>query len=273
MLVPAVSRPSALPESSEEIVRRIRPGGSAVVALSGGVDSAVVAHLAFTALAERAHAITLSGPAVSRVEIDRAQKVARQIGIDHEVLRSDPLEDLAYRSNPSNRCYFCRRSETSTLRTWGGEHGIAQFLDGVHLDDLSEDRPGIVAMNEAGFVHPLAAAGWKKPDVRAYARQIGLSNWDAPSDACLASRVAHGRAISAPLLARIEVGEAGVRALGFRRVRVRTDGADARVEVGHDEIGQFERPGQADAVLQTVRDAGFGSVTLDPIGYRPRPGA
>jgi uncharacterized protein len=128
-------------------------------------------------------------------------------------------------------------------------------------------------MNEAGFQHPLADAGWRKADVRAYARSVGLPNWDAPSDACLASRVAHGHAISVPLLARIERAEASVRELGFRRVRVRTDGEGARVEVGADEVGRLGESAEAEAVADAVRAAGFAAVTLDPIGYRPRPGA
>jgi uncharacterized protein len=266
------SRPSS-PLRAEELVRGIAVGGPAVVALSGGVDSAVVAQLAFTALGTQAHALTLTGPAVSADEVERAERVARRIGIDHQLVAADPLAHPEYRANPSNRCYFCRKTETSALLEWGRARGAAQWLDGVHLDDLSDDRPGIAAMNEAGFVHPLAAAGWTKSHVREYARRIDLPNWDAPSDACLASRVGHGHEISSPLLHRIELAEASIRRRGYRRVRVRTDGASARVEVGADEVGRFSDRAEADAVTEAVRAAGFEPVTLDPAGYRTRPGA
>jgi pyridinium-3,5-biscarboxylic acid mononucleotide sulfurtransferase len=261
------------PLSADELVRRIAPRGPALVAMSGGVDSAVVAHLAFAALSGRAHAITLTGPAVSADEIERATTVARRIGIDHHLVASDPLSLPEYRANPSNRCYFCRKTETSALLAWGREHDVLQWLDGVHLDDLSDDRPGLRAMNEAGFVHPLADAGWCKSSVREYAKRVGLPNWNAPSDACLASRVAHGHEISPELLGRVEQAEASVRLLGFRRVRVRTDGVNARVEVDADEVGRLADRTQAEAVLRAVRAAGFDPVTLDPLGYRPRPGA
>jgi len=261
------------PLGADELVRRIASGGPAVVALSGGVDSAVVAHLAFAALGPRAHALTLTGPAVSAAEVDRAAGVAERIGIDHHTVAADPLVLPAYRANPSNRCYFCRRTETAALLAWGRGREIAQWLDGVHVDDLSDDRPGLAAMDEAGFVHPLASGGWTKTQVREYARGARLPNWDAPSDACLASRVTHGREISAPLLARIEAAEAAIRRLGFRRVRVRTDGAGARVEVGRDEVGRLSSRSDAEAVTRAVRTAGFDPVTLDPVGYRSRPGA
>jgi pyridinium-3,5-biscarboxylic acid mononucleotide sulfurtransferase len=261
------------PLAADELAQRIGAGGSAVVALSGGVDSAVVAHLAFSALGDRAHALTLKGPAVSADEVARASRVADRIGIDHHLLSSDPLALPAYRANPSNRCYFCRQTETAALLSWGRARGIAQWLDGVHLDDLTDDRPGLAAMDEAGFLHPLAAGGWAKSDVRSYARKADLPNWDAPSDACLASRVAHGNEISSPLLARIEAAEAAVRGLGYRRVRVRTDGISARLEVGADEVARLSDGAHAGAALAAVRAAGFDPVTIDPAGYRPRPGA
>jgi pyridinium-3,5-biscarboxylic acid mononucleotide sulfurtransferase len=265
--------PQPSPVEAEELVRAIAAGGPAVVALSGGVDSAVVAHLAFAALGPKAHALTLTGPAVSADEVDRAERVARKIGIDHHRLAADPLALAEYRANPTNRCYFCRRTETSVLLEWGRVRGASQWLDGVHLDDLSDLRPGLAAMDEAGFLHPLAAGGWAKARVREYARRVDLPNWDAPSDACLASRVAHGHAISSPLLLRIETAEASVRQLGYRRVRVRTDGTSARVEVGTDEVARFAEAGEAERVRRAVGDAGFAPVTLDPAGYRSRPGA
>ncbi|HEY6238394.1 MAG TPA: TIGR00268 family protein, partial [Thermoplasmata archaeon] len=136
-----------------------------------------------------------------------------------------------------------------------------------------EDRPGLVAMAEAGFRHPLAEGGWRKRQVREYARAVGLPNWDQPSDACLASRVVHGRVISAELLRRVEQAEDAVRARGFRRVRVRTDGRSARVEVDGGEVERLRAHPTADGVLDDLRRIGFDPVTLDPTGYRPRPGA
>jgi uncharacterized protein len=262
---------AALPEAV--LVEGLRHGGRSVVALSGGVDSAVVAALAHRALGRDAWAVTLTGPSVSAEEIDRAAAVVRAIGIQHANVPVDPLDDGDYRSNPSNRCYFCRRVEGRAIRAWAEGRGIVRFLDGIHLDDLGDDRPGIRAMDEAGFQHPLLEAGWHKAEVRKYARSLGLPNWDAPSEACLASRIPHGQPVSRPLLGRIETAERAVRALGFRRVRVRVAEDDARVEVDRAEVARLRSEPTATQVQRELRALGFRVVRLDPDGYAPRANA
>jgi uncharacterized protein len=261
------------PRTEEELLDELRAGGPSVVALSGGVDSAAVALLAYRALGPRAFAVTLSGPAVATDEVERATTVADGIGIAHAVVPVDPIADSGYRSNPSNRCYFCRSVETRAVRAWGAPRGIARYLDGVQMDDLGDDRPGIVAMDEAGFHHPLVWARWHKTDVRSFARRAGLSNWDAPSDACLASRIRHGQEVTVPLLGRIETAERGIRDRGFRRVRVRVEGDRARVEVDASDVARLTSEPLATEVRTTLARLGFTDVALDPAGYRPRAGA
>jgi uncharacterized protein len=265
------SQPSAVPcRPADEVIARIRDGGRAVVALSGGVDSSTVAALAFSALGSEALAITLTGPAVSGAEVSRAERVAAAIGVEHVLLRVDPLSRAEYRENRSDRCYFCRVVETSLLREFGAARSAVQYLDGVHRDDLTDDRPGLRAMDEAGFSHPLLWAGWGKAEVRAEARRRGLPNWDQPSDACLASRIAHGDPVTSELLARIESAEAVLLGLGFRRVRVRVRQGTARIEVDPAEVPRLRSEPLASEVTRAVACLGFANVTIDPRGY---PGA
>lgn len=264
---------AAIPRSEEEVVARLRSGGPALIALSGGVDSSLVAAFAVEALGPTAVAVTLSGPAVARAEVERARKVAAFLGIAHEVLPIDPLAREEYRANPTNRCFFCRTVETAALRGYGDPRGVQQFLDGIHLDDLSDDRPGLKAMDEAGFVHPLVWARWTKADVRRAARARALPNWDQPSDACLSSRLAHGQPISKEILARVEAAEAILQARKFRRVRVRVHGRSARVEVDPDEVARLIAEPMAGEVRSALGALGFDPVTLDLRGYghgRPR---
>ncbi|HEV2429024.1 MAG TPA: asparagine synthase-related protein, partial [Thermoplasmata archaeon] len=141
----------ALPDDVGSIEGALAEAGPTVVALSGGVDSSVMALLLRRALGDRAFAATLAGPAVSRREIDRATEVARWIGISHEVVEADPLAVEGYRTNPSNRCYFCRSVEGQAILRWAGPRGIRSFVDGIHRDDLTDDRPGIRALEEVGF--------------------------------------------------------------------------------------------------------------------------
>ena len=272
MSLPAAG-PSPTPRSAESIVTALRGGGPTLVALSGGVDSAVVARLAQSALGKRAVAVTLSGPAVGPGEVDRARRVAEAVGIAHVILPVDPLTDPAYRSNPADRCFFCRRTESGAFTAWGRDHGIRRYVDGVHVDDLGDVRPGLRAMNAGGFEHPLLEGGWRKADVRAYARSIGLPNWDQPSDACLASRIQKGHGITVELLERVRRAEEGILRRGFRRVRVRTDGDHARVEVDRAEVSRLLAEPLASRVRNELRSLGFATVVLDAEGYRPRAGA
>jgi pyridinium-3,5-biscarboxylic acid mononucleotide sulfurtransferase len=257
--------PPPWPEA--EIVATIRAGGPALVALSGGVDSALVASLAREALGPNAIAVTVTSPSLASRELERARRVAEAIGIPHRAVPGDPLDREEYRLNGADRCYHCRRVETTALRDLGEAEGIAQYLDGIHMGDLSDDRPGLRAMDEAGFRHPLLRAGWAKPEVRAAARSRRLPNWDQPSDACLSSRVARGEPITVELLRRIERAESLVLARGFRRVRVRVRSGAARIEVDPDELPRLAPGPLAEELAAGIRAIGFEPVTVDPRGY------
>jgi uncharacterized protein len=259
--------------SARELGAWLSEGPVSVVALSGGVDSAVVAALAFRAAPDRVWAVTLTGPAMGDAELARARSVVRSIGIRHALIPVDPLAVEGYRTNPSNRCYFCRTTEARALQEFGASVGAGRYLDGVHLDDLTDDRPGLRALAEAGFEHPLVWARWGKAAVRRAARDLGLPNWDAPSDSCLASRVPHGTPIDAGLLRRIAAAEEELRQRGYRRVRVRVEGPGARVEVDTEELPRLLEAGESRAVTAQLNQHGFATVTMDPKGYKRRANA
>jgi len=258
------------PREASEIVAWLAGRGPALVALSGGVDSATVASLARAALGPGAVAATVVSGSVSVREIDEARAVARSVGIRHLLVEAEPLDDERYRANGPDRCFRCRTVETAALRELGRAEGTKQFLDGIHRDDLGDDRPGIRAMDDAGFSHPLLWAGWGKAEVRRYARSVALPNHDRPSNACLASRVARGEPITAELLGRVDRAETLLVERGFRRVRVRVQGNDARVEVDPAELPRLEETVLRSEVTDGLRALGFARVTIDPRGYPAR---
>lgn len=242
--------------------------GGALVALSGGVDSAVVAHAARAALGTRAVAVTADYQTLASEELESARQVAGQIGIEHVVLRYSELEDEAFVRNGADRCFHCRTALAARLSGLAARRGMQLIVDGTHAGDAGEHRPGIRAMRSAGVRSPLAELGIAKDGVRALARAAGLSVHDRPSNACLASRIPWGQRVTSEKLLRIELGERMVREkLGLRQVRVRDSDGRARVEVEPSEVG---RASGARAELEAgFAMLGFSSIEVDPRGYAP----
>ena len=248
------------------LVDAMRSRGRVLVAFSGGVDSGLVARVAHDALGPDALAVVADAESFARWELEEALAEAEGIGIRARVVGLSELANPSYAANPSNRCFFCREGLADVLVPIARREGFAAIADGVHMSDLGDDRPGIRAMDAAGFWHPLVEAGLAKPDVRALARGLRLSFADKPSNACLSSRIPHGTPITVELLRQVESAEAYLRGLGFRQVRVRHEGDTARIEVAPDDVPRL-RAAEAD-VAGAFRRRGYGRVVVDPRGYR-----
>ena len=252
----------------QDLLDSMRRRGRVLVAYSGGVDSGLVARLARDALGDDALAVLADSESLSRDERREAIAEAEEIGIPLRVLPMSELANESYAANPSNRCYFCRSELGRQLLPLASELGFDTIADGVNTSDLGDVRPGIQAMDEAGFWHPLVEHRLGKADVRALARHLGLSFADKPSNACLSSRIAFGEVITLEKLQRVDVAEAALRALGFPVVRVRAHEGVARIEVPAEDIPRLTAPEVAEKALEAVRGAGFVYVTVDLRGYR-----
>lgn len=241
-----------------------------LVAFSGGVDSTVVAYAAYHALNDGALAVTADYRTLARDELEEAKNVAREIGIRHEVIEYDELSNPAFVVNDGMRCYHCKGELARHLIAVAKRYGATLIVDGTNTDDLKDYRPGIRAMREHGIRSPLAELGIGKDEVRAIAREAGLSVHDKPSNSCLASRVATGIYVTSERLKMVEEAERVVRELfSVRQVRVRLhEGNIARIEVGRDERAKLFDPNRLDILDERLKALGFRYVAIDAKGYR-----
>lgn len=239
---------------------------SAIIALSGGVDSALLAKVCHTVLGDKAAAATIVSPMLAQCDLEDAKAVAKAIGITHILVQADRIEPEVSR-NAKDRCYHCKREELGAIVRLARERGFQVVMDGCNADDRHDYRPGARAAREIGVISPLKMAGFSKADVRAVAQALGLRVWDKPSNACLASRVPYGEGITAAKLRRIERAEAYLHSLGFRGVRVRCHNRLARIEVRACDRERFREAATMDAVSQKLKTCGFLYVCLDLDGY------
>jgi uncharacterized protein len=237
-----------------------------VVAFSGGADSAFLAHVATTTLgAERVLCVTALSPSLAPEELEDCRALTAEWGLRWRGIRTDELADASYRANDADRCYHCKASLLDVLTPVATAEGSTVVL-GVNVDDLGDHRPGQRAAAERGALFPLVECGYTKADVRQTSRHLGLRTWDKPAAACLASRVPYGTPVTLGTLTAVAEAESGLRALGFRQLRVRHYGELARLELDADELPRAVA--LRHQVVAVVRRAGYRYVTLDLEGFR-----
>ena len=242
---------------------------SVLVAYSGGIDSTIVLKVAYDQLGDSVVGVTAISPTFPAIELETATRVAKEIGVHHELIETDQLKIPAFTENDANRCFHCKTDLYRLLARLRELRAPAVIVDGTNLDDLGDDRPGIRAAREWGVRSPLVEAGLSKSDIRTLAKNLGLSNWDKPAAACLSSRIPRGITITREKLSRVEQAEEILFAEGFRHCRVRDHGEIARIEVGQDELARIIECERGLKISRRVKELGFRFVTIDLEGYRP----
>ena len=241
-----------------------------VIAFSGGVDSSTLAAVTHEVLGEKTVAVIAKSPTYTSEELETAKKVAQEIGIKLLIIETDELSNENFSRNPENRCYYCKKELLKNLSDFAYGLGFKAVYEGTNFSDLRDHRPGFKAVSEAKNVYsPWMTSKFTKDEIRQIAKSIGLSVYDKPALACLASRVPFNERITREKLARVEGAEQAVKALtGVKQVRVRDHNGLARIEVGKAERGVFCNIDVLDHVAESLKKLGFKYVTFDIEGYQ-----
>ena len=252
-----------------ELIQWFEDKNKAIIALSGGVDSALVAYAAYQSCGSSSLAVTADYKTLSHDELESAKKICSEIGIRHRIIEYNELENSEFVKNDKARCFHCRTELSEHLIEIAKIENIDLIVDGTNFDDLKDYRPGIIALKGNGVKSPLAEIGFTKDEVRNYAKSVGLSVYDRPSNSCLASRIPWGQRVTAESLVRIESGETMIRQLfGVKQVRLRDLDGIAKIEVLPEEIKLLADNNKFIRLDSDLKKIGFKSVVVDPDGYR-----
>ncbi|MFH0994498.1 MAG: ATP-dependent sacrificial sulfur transferase LarE [Pseudomonadota bacterium] len=250
----------------KEILKKL---GRVAIAYSGGVDSTLVLRVAADVLKDSVMAITARSDTTPQEEHEDAVRFTRQIGVRHIVVETHEMRIPEFVQNPPNRCYICKKYRYEALMAIADQHGFTVIADGENADDGKDYRPGRLAARELGVRSPLCEAGLTKDRVRDLSKMLGLSTWNKPALACLASRVPYFSALTPEKLRQIDEAETFIRSRGsITQVRVRHFGDTARIEMDSNGITRMMTPSIREQVISFLKQLGFVHILLDMEGYR-----
>ena len=254
-----------LQKKFEKLQEILREKQRVAVAYSGGVDSAFLLWAAAATLGENAVAVTVEGDMMTAEELESAADFAARYGIAQYVLPVDIFRLRGFCDNTPDRCYYCKQFLFQKM-TMAVRSMQMELVEGSNVDDLNDYRPGRAALEDLGISSPLLEAGLTKEEIRQLSSANGLSTWDKPSCACLASRIPYGTAITPEILMQIAQAETFLHALGIRQVRVRHHGDLARIETDAEGMEQLVQEGQR--IADRLKTFGYDYVTMDLELYR-----
>ena len=251
-----------------DLEERIRRLGRALVAYSGGVDSAFLAWEMHQILGDRMLAVIADSPSLARVQFADAVAFAEEQRIPLKIIRTEEFDRPEYVRNDGARCFHCKDELFKVMEQFRQQNGFDAITYGVNVDDQGDFRPGQNAAKLHHVAAPLLDAGLTKQDIRELARAANLRIWDKPASACLSSRMEYGRPVTPEALSVVEQGEDALRSLGFRQFRVRHHGEIVRIEIAREEMQRALSAEMAAAFTRIFKDLGFKFVTLDLEGFR-----
>ncbi len=251
-----------------QLISNLKTMNRLAIAFSGGVDSTFLLKVAADVLVDRVVAVTAVSAIYRTDEIEAAEQFAEALGVRHVLIENHALNNPSFVQNPPNKCYLCKRDLFTQIKAFAKAENIPHVADGTNLDDMKDYRPGLKALEELEIQSPLRDAELTKSDIRALSKELHLSTWDQPSQACLASRFPYQEPIIVSALEMVRQAEQYLSDLGFRQFRVRHHDQLARIEVVPEELNRITEKKLKNSIVSTFKTLGYVYVTLDLEGFR-----
>lgn len=245
----------------------IKGYGSVAVAFSGGVDSTLLLHAAREASgSDRVSVLRGVSELVTLREREAAQGILDELQVRTEQRVEVELHPLMWQefvANTEDRCYFCKKRMYMAFLQHLEGGAATVLLDGSNVDDLKSGRPGFRAIHELGVQTPLIDAGLNKDEIRALVQSFGISNFEKPSNSCLATRISSGVAIQGEMLALVERSESFLLSRDFTGCRVKPDGVNMVLELRKNDAQRILDPSVRIEIIHFLRSLGFVRILLD----------
>jgi uncharacterized protein len=258
---------TSIEEKRKKLTRILKSFDKLAVALSGGVDSALLVAEAYDVLGDRLTAITARSPIHPEQDIADAVALCEDLGVVHWLVDTFELDEDDFVGNTPQRCYVCKMTVFSQLMKKIKDERIDHLAHGANADDLDDYRPGLRAARELGVVAPLMDAGLTKQEIRSMAQARGLKVWNKPAMACLATRIPYGSPVTHDAIEQIKKAEKMLNNTSLRGCRVRHHGSVARIEVPLDQLSRLISEPLRGRLVAKLREVGFMHVCVDLEGY------
>lgn len=229
------------------------------IGFSGGADSTYLVYMAKRCNAD-VTAYYVKTALQPEFELEDAKAFAERWQIPLKVITLEILADKKVKQNTENRCYFCKQHIFSAIVREALADGYTVVADGTNASDDAADRPGMQALKELGVRSPLRECKITKQQIREDLKKAGISLWNKPAYACLATRIATGEDITEEKLVRTEQAEAYMKTLGFADFRVRCKADIAKIQIREEQKTLFDE--HRDEIYERLR-ALYKQVILD----------